>query len=744
MKRALFAFVLMLAVCAGVGSVGGARAGLDAAATASETYYRADVASGTLSVRVDLHVQNTAFGDLPAVPLYTMPGARNLVAKKDDAVLETKSPTAGAAKGLPFGLSVVTLPKPLKSGAKTDLTVSYDVAPQSAGSVTVSPGMVEALFVSQGGGSFVFVDVPNQADNYFEPGCVKVADQPADVQQSGFERWVCGDVTSVTFAKTDSVLSRCANLDDACRQHSLGAGAGPVPFAGYAQSITDPSLRGTAEADVAMARGPVKITFKYLNRDKAWAEREFAIAQQAFPKLEALFGFQYPKDSLLIRESHFITLLGVAGIAYFELGDVLLSRNDGIDDEVTVHELAHQWASSNLAAIWQYEGLAEYAMRTVAPSLGIVPRDWKWQSYKYTDNLNTWNTSSTVENSNYWYGKAGAFWLAYEKAIGGQENMTKVLAQVGRPDKPVDGRRFMDMGEDVSGSNLDALFLQWVFPDTAKQLLADRRAARDVASPLMVRTKGMGIIGAQKEIADSLAAWQFAGIPDLVAQAGSILDTYTKLYIDQEAVGLGATDRFARAWSTESLKNLAAIVADQRQAMDAITRATKDLAAQPPDSSGQKQLAKARDTYATGNFLEAKRLASTATTAQSNSDSAAKAIELAKAKQTSFSPSFISRIGLLGLDPDGDLAKAQEAAARGDGLTALKLSRSAYDAWDRATADGFKRLAAAAAFLSASVALGWWARRKHADRSGRRYRPELGHTLSQEDRRGTWHDWENS
>src|SRR5205085_10975393 len=128
-----------------------------------------------------------------------------------------------------------------------------------------------------------------------------------------------------------------------------------------------------------------------------------------------------------------------------------------------VHELAHQWAGFNLESTWEWEGLAEYGMRTVAPSLGFTPIDRKWQSFKYTDTLATWMTSSPVGNPDYWYGKAGSFWFAYEKAIGGPGNIKKVLAQLAGPAEPIDARRFMDMGEDVSGAKLDKLFLDWVF-----------------------------------------------------------------------------------------------------------------------------------------------------------------------------------------------------------------------------------------------------------------------------------------
>ena len=48
----------------------------------------------------------------------------------------------------------------------------------------------------------------------------------------------------------------------------------------------------------------------------------------------------------------------------------------------------------------------------------------------------------------------------------------------------------MDQGEWVSGKNLDALFLDWVFnPVTSKALLAERRVAHDQVRELQARAQ---------------------------------------------------------------------------------------------------------------------------------------------------------------------------------------------------------------------------------------------------------------
>jgi hypothetical protein len=149
-------------------------------------------------------------------------------------------------------------------------------------------------------------------------------------------------------------------------------------------------------------------------------------------------------------QSHHIELIGAAGVAFSNIGQVLLATGTGIDEEVTIHELAHQWAGYQVETPWMWEGLAEYGTQTLAPQLGIQTRDWEWQSFGYTDPIATWYNGSSVRNPYYWYGKSAAFWFEYEKAIGGRGNMSWVLSLMDdyEADWPLDGEWFMDRGRD--------------------------------------------------------------------------------------------------------------------------------------------------------------------------------------------------------------------------------------------------------------------------------------------------------
>ena len=447
--------------------------------SASETYYKLDVPNGTMSVTVETQVQNSSGKDAVAVPFYALPTATNIVVKRDGLVLATKL-TAGSEKLEQPGIVLATLATPMKLNTRANFVMTYDVPAHKGDLMRMEPGVIETAFIGQGSGSFVFVDVPSSGENYFDPGCLKQSPQPSDGKNGGFDRWVCGDVATIAInTNNPDVLKRCAALDDKCRQRESTTNV----FSAFVQSITDQTTRGKLEADVAMKDGNKKLVFGFFRRDEAWAEKQFAVARLALPKLEETFGFAYPNgERISMRQSHQIQLIGAAGIAFPEQGEVLLAPDSGYADEgeVTIHELAHQWAGANLSDGWQWEGLAEYAMRTVAPGLGITPSVRSWQALGYKDPLVTWHNGSLVTNPSYWYGKAGSFWFAYQAAIGGPANMQKVLALISPHDAraPFDGRWFMDNGERVSGANLDALFLEWVFnpASAANCFSASRRA----------------------------------------------------------------------------------------------------------------------------------------------------------------------------------------------------------------------------------------------------------------------------
>lgn len=746
-RFAVLAVLVFVAAMASMGAAG--RSALAQASSvpygvASESYYRLDTATGLISVSIHAEYVNLQAADLVSLPVWVMPGAKDIVVKSGDQVLEHQLTPGSEAAGK-AGIAEVRLPKPLKKNLRITLDATYTLGPSSGSMISIEPGAIETPFIGQGHGSFVFIDVPRTADNVLDPGCLLAAGQPRDVKDAGLERWVCGDVLLIALATDDAdTLARCAALDDRCRQR-----VDPAVFSAYVLSVSDESKRGVLESPVKMPDGrEVTLTLKYFKRDQAWADRQFDIAKRAFPLLEKAFGYPYPRDRVTMRQSHHIEAIGAAGVAFSKTGDVLLATDTGgVDDEVTVHELAHQWAgNTQLNKPWLWEGLAEWGTRVVAPELGISPRDWGWKNFGVNFPLSQWGTMLGGP-AEYWYGRSGAFWFAYEEAIGGREKMTEVLSRI--DDDPgrwrLDDRWFLDQGEWVGDRKLEQLFLDWVFnAETARPLLETRRAAKDQVGAMTVRAVALGLTGLPTDIYDNLMAWSFEAIVRQVATANELLDSYESVLRLSAEAGLGTPDAVAKSWGSATLAQTAVVVEDQRQAILSINAATNQLAERSDDPAVQAALSQAREKYNAGDFTGARSAATGAITGVFNQEAAGKMIALAKEKQATFKPGFLGRIGILFSDPAGDLKKAEAAYAAGDGAAALELSRSAYETWDGASRRGIQRLAILAGLMAGLSFLVYFLLQR-MERVPAPKRPGEGHYIEiSDERRSSWRDWENT
>lgn len=722
---------------------------------ASESYFHLDVEKGAIEARVEARIQSSDGKEVKEFWLWAMPQARDVKVFQGDVPLEIETSAVSGEVGLPT-LVVATLSKPIKNKLTADLLMTYSVPPQSTELVKIEPGAIEALMVSQGPGSFVLIDVPAASDNFVEPGCLRVASQPLDVAEAGFVRFVCGETLGIAInTGDDSLQSRCAALSDSCRQRWSGS-----PFMGFAQSVTDPAKQLRLEATLSLAGGEKKLTVLYFRSDAEWARRQFETAQKAIPLLEQAFGFPYPHDQILLRQSNLLLTLSVLGIAFTDRGEMLITRTDEpnqLDENVTVHEIAHQWAGLNLDTFYQWEGLAEWARISLRQQTGLPPRDREtlWSQLGYKDPLATWAVSSPIRDSNYWYGKAGAFWLEFEKAVHGRANMTAVLGQIddaGAAGKTIDGKWFQDRGEEVSGANLDELFLSWVYVrETAAPLLAERRAAHDLVDPLRDRAAALALTGLPTDLQANLDAWQFDPVQGQVERANRLLDQYTALLAraaEQGGVGTGISGR----WGRLPLTDIESLLTQMSQALDAMETSARRLSTGVDDPAGRESLDQARAKFLSGDFAEAKRLAAGASSIGFNKEAAAKLIALAKERKQTFSPGFFETIGMYFEDPAGQIVAAETAYAEGDFATALDLANGAIVTWDESQERGLFRLSVAAGLMTA-VALGcWWlvrqieVRRRPATTlaGATRGAPREGHVLAEpSDRTASWRDWIN-
>ncbi|GIW13936.1 MAG: hypothetical protein KatS3mg062_1375 [Tepidiforma sp.] len=743
-RLALVGAAIAAVLLAGTGQHAAMAQSVPPLVSASETTYRLDTAAGTVGVELRVEFLNQSQGDITTVPVYILPHAQDLAITRDRQPLAfSLEPGDEAARRT--AVASVALPAPLKPKGRVTLEAAYRLPNSTGPLMTLEPGLIEVPFIGQGPGSWVFVDVPKSGDNVLDPGCLVGKDQPAEVKNAGLQRWVCGDVLAISLAADDpDILERCAALDDRCRQR-VDAGV----FSAFALSVTDESRRGVLTEPVTMPDGrQVTMTLKYFRRDADWAARQFAIAKQAFPLLETLFGFKYPYTDVTMRQSYHIATYGIAGVAFSGLGQVLLSHETGgIDEEVTIHELAHQWAgNTQLARPFLWEGLAEWATRVIAPQVGVTVRALDWKSAEVSYPLAAWGTTMTG-SPEYWYGRSGDFWFAYEEAIGGRQNMTTVLSRI--DDEPALWRLkegwFMDQGEFLSDRNLDQLFLEWVFvPETAKPLLEQRRAAHDLVRGLRIRAEEAGLgAGIPSDIYNNLIAWVFEPVAGQVAEGDRLIAAYGSARALASAAGLQVPDAIAVSWGKARLSETARLIEDMRQAVVAIQAAEAQLADEPADSPFRAGITDARTLFEQGDFVGARTAASSGVTGRVNADAAAKLIQLAREKRDTFSPGFFARIGMLFTDPDAKLRDAEAALAEGDGTRALELAREAYETWDGASARGIQRLATLAAIMGA-LSFAVWLLLRRLENPPAAKKLGQGHYIEADVRRGSWKDWENT
>ncbi|HEX9642179.1 MAG TPA: hypothetical protein VGB13_12815, partial [Candidatus Krumholzibacteria bacterium] len=235
---------------------------------------------------------------------------------------------------------------------------------------------------------------------------------------------------------------------------------------------------------------------------------------------------------------------------------------------------------------------------------------------------------------------------------------------------PADSQRYLDVLEETSGKRLDALFAQWVFPDSFKPTLDVRRQARDRLEELTRRTAEAGLSeDVPNEIRESIEAWQFE------AAMAALDDAYQKLG-EYEAL---------------------------RRALDVLT--------QRAESAGLKLPSTIAESVQRWEFPSARLMFA----------EAARALEAyVEAEARLGDPRSVwERFGLLGKHPVDDLQRAAVVFAGGDFESAEDHANSARDAIDDASGTAFRRLlllALVLGLMAAGIAAGvWFSHRREAE-----------------------------
>jgi tetratricopeptide (TPR) repeat protein len=344
-------------------------------------------------------------------------------------------------------------------------------------------------------------------------------------------------------------------------------------------------------------------------------------------------------------------------------------------DHTILHELAHLW-SDLYSERWLSEGFAEFIASETAARMppGLVTgQRIAWSAPEVELQLDDWgpvNVSiglseekQATENAGYY--RAERFILLLQAELG-LATLQRANAALAESTSPADSREYMDALEDASSRNNDALFREWVFASSHAKILSQRREARDRLTNLIARAQ-------EEELSDKVPAqietqvlsWNFTAALPALDEAEAALESYLDLKEDlasvrreAEPVGLtisGRVDEAIQEWDFERARE---IVEDAEQAL---------------------------------------------------------AFYLAAREKVDEPRNIWQQFGLLGSDPERDLADAAAAFNSGDYDEAKTLADDAIDAIDGAAGVAARRVlivaVGAAIFALIILAIVWYTRR---------------------------------
>ncbi len=473
-------------------------------------------------------------------------------------------------------------------------------------------------------------------------------------------------------------FARQSTLADGGTELATGELANPLSFFAYVTAQQPAVLEDTPIAVVA-GDDTIALTLRGWQDDTAWTTRIGNLMQESLPLLREDIGLPWPhEEPIVVQEA-----VSGAGDGYAGLFDPAGNRIEiayWADHQVVIHEAAHGWFNGSLLADrWANEGFASlYAARAAAAI------DEEGASPELTEELaavaiplNAWAAvpadpadaaDEDAAEATEAYGFAASLalaraiaeragdealrgvWADAAAGVGAYPPTTGVATEadagvVETVDGPPDWRGLLDLIETRTGRDFTDLWREWVIrPEEAALLDARAEARRSYARTIALAADW----AIPRSIRDALRAWQFDTAERLMADARTVLA--------------------------------------QRGAVEAMAAA--DGHALPGD---MQALFESGDLVGASGRAEAERNAMLAIT------------QAAEARSTGEDP--LTTIGMMGEDPDADVAAARASLADGDLEAVLSSADDAFRAWTGAWQEGRRRALLALAMLATIIVL---------------------------------------
>ena len=443
----------------------------------------------------------------------------------------------------------------------------------------------------------------------------------------------------------------------------------------YAERIETATINGSQ----------IELTIRGWADDTAWADRVGSLVSRGLPVLAQEIGLPWPRQGgLAFHETVSRSTGGYAGLFDPSLGQVEVAYDAG--DFVVLHESAHTWFNGGLLTDrWANEAFASYygleaanelkikasadaltpeleAARIPLNAWGAVGREnEKTEDYAYAATLTLARAIAQRAGADglraVWADAAGKVG-AYQPVVTGDSATSSAAGAPAAPetvDGAPDWRALLDLLEERTGVSYDDLWRKWVARDTDLPLLDARRAARTEYDKV-VEAAGDWLL--PRALRDAMRAWRFDQATTMLDDATTVLDDRAQIASDAAAAGLTVPGTLRTAF--ESPDGFAS----------AAVEATAELAA----------------IHGYTSAVEARRTAA----------------------------DTIEGLGLWGLNPEGDLARARTLFASGDPAGSVAAAGAAESAWTGAAEAGRARLTSigilAIAILLGLVILAIWLR----------------------------------
>ncbi|HLX35710.1 MAG TPA: hypothetical protein VKR30_10780 [Candidatus Limnocylindrales bacterium] len=444
------------------------------------------------------------------------------------------------------------------------------------------------------------------------------------------------------------------STDSAGRQvWTSGALASPLTFiADLSADLPGDYQHTTITATIGSATAEVDL--RSWSDDPAWRDRVGGLLRQGLPVLGADIGLAWPIDGqLAVQEALVRNTGGYAGLFDPQTQEVQISYT--ASSGVVLHEAAHAWFNGRLVADrWAAEAFASYYASLAATQLKL-----KITNPTLTNGLravafplNAWgpvgSDSATAES----YGYAASF--AFAQAVAqraGQAGLQAVWAKAAAGDgayqppngaseptgQPPDWRSLLDLFEDTTGQSYDDLWRTWIARPEDLALLDERATARAAYAKLV---SDAGSWSLPRSIRDAMRAWQFDTAMAQIAAAEQVLAQRSTLQGAAAAAGISLPPTLEQAFEGAGGLDAAAAEASAEQAT---LQAISDSAASDPGRSGSQ------------------------------------------------APILVA-VGMVGVDPAGELAASKAAFAQGNLAAAITQASAAAGDWAGAADRGRGRL----------------------------------------------------